>query len=359
MFRKNESNNSSDQEDVNEKKCVTRIKINTNDEMDFLSLSNLQSSNCSRNLSPCNLCSNNTSSHSLSSHNQTSQNSLSESRSPFINRALPPLPSKERDLKGRSPFGNLKASNSRSDYDEQFGERSDERFDQKCDKKFTNKFTSKKSKQKSADKEKRSTQTDSASVSHDQSDDEDSELNVTNCFKIYRDKDPKKSSKIKNIQNHLFSSARKYSHPPPHLHSSSKVVQFDDDDDEEDENNSNQCNQPNAQVLAARSSLINLNSNLIHHTNASSNGYSSNVNSSTSYSSNFPNSSSNSYSRTDNSYTNKNLPENTNSNQLADEQTRKMMDYAESIEKVKGKSFLDSSYLIFSKNGINLTLFIS
>ena len=247
--KKHESH--SDQE--NDRKCVTRIKINTNDEMDFL-----------------------TNQHHLSQFNQasnlSSQNSLTESRSPFINRALPPLPRRqERDVSHEN-CNSIKLDDSLN-----------------CSDKNVNKSVSQLSSKPNL--------ATNSNLSQEESDDD--ELNLTNCFRIYKERELKKcTSKIKNMR-HFLPTTKKYpipKYPPPHLHSSkSKVVQFNDCDDDEEEEEENE-------VEATSSSLINLDSNLNDNLNI-----------------NLSNAS----------------KENSTNNQL-NEETRKMMDYAESIEKVKG-----------------------
>lgn len=285
------SNQSSDQE---EGASLTRIQIGEESEFSSSALSqnsfgqgsqsssqNYQNSPCS-NLGPSLQC------------NSISQNSLFESaRSPFVNRALPPLPRKAES----NPFNRqLKASNSRSD------SRSDSRWDsdrnqprKECpdDRPFF-KSNTKFNQRKSSDKISKFSQS-----SHQLSDDSDDDEQIpTNCFKFNREnKDNLKkcSAKIKNEIRHFL--PKKYSHPPPHLHSKQKIVQqfFDDEEEEDGEEASSQ---------PTGSSLINLNGNLIHNTTGSASIAEP-------------------------------LQE-SQPNQLNDE-TRKMMDYAESIEKVKGK----------------------
>lgn len=228
-YKSNDLSESSDLDELNEQnRSITRIKINQSaDEMDyypnsacsnyFSSHSNLSQSliHNSNSLSPC---------LNNFSRNSLSQNSLlkgnNESRSPFINRALPPLPKQmtkngedfclKDDFYARDKNQILKSSTSK-------------RLDFEADDlnnldslNGLNKFDN----------------------SDDQSDDESK---LTSCFKLHKDhKKSQSSNKSNKIKNYL---AKKYSHPPPHLHSNSnrnKLVQFDDE--EEEENNSNHTN---------------------------------------------------------------------------------------------------------------------
>lgn len=311
VHRRDRSNNSSDQEEYtlanwgtnreeNEAagrpagQCsITRIQISASEENGF-SRSPALSQKKSFGKSRCSAGhpAEDSQSTNLSQNSQcgsVSQCSLLESaRSPFVNRALPPLPKKDDCQFGQA------ASNSRCGLNCERGQ-SDERSSFLKSKAFNQ--------QKSNEKSHQSSQ-----FSAD-SDDDDDQIPTT-CFKLNREnKDQLKkcSAKIKNEIRHFL--PKKYSHPPPHLHSKKKIVQQLDYDEDEEEEEGDEIGQP-----AGRSSLINLNSHLIHSTASSSVGSTSNADSLRD-------------SLRDS------LKEN---NQLNDER-RKMMDYAESIEKVKGR----------------------
>lgn len=333
--RRNEdrSNNSSDQEENETRpqvRSITRIKINANEENDFSSPNLSQQNNFGHSPSPSYQ---NSQSASLSQCNQQcnsiSQNSLFESaRSPFVNRALPPLPKKQQDdaQAFSQPFtrsySNLKTPNSRSDgeFDRNQQQRNENSSDERpFSKSNPQKFNPKKSSEKAAKSSHSTCSNHSTRFSPDSDPEEDDEQILTNCFKFNRenrDQLKKCSAKIKNEIKHFL--PKKFAHPPPHLHSKKKVVQLFDYDDEEEEEDYEETTGGNLGQPASRSSETNLNGAL-HGTG----GKSSNAQHS---------------SGTFSSPSNADQPLNESSpNQLNDE-TRKMMDYAESIEKVKGKT---------------------